>query len=96
MDGKGPEVFLGLLWPVKDKIEKRGSGPIEDSFNVTFRVVLVMGTNPGNTPKLLLIVTASNSFLGSEGMVVRGIVLGFDAVITQKGLKRMLPPQKFG
>ena len=68
-------------------MKKRGSGPFEDGLDVMLHVVLMMGTNPGKTSKLILIATVSNPFLGGEWMVVRGIVLGFDATITQKCFK---------
>ena len=77
-------------------MEERGSGPIESCLNAALHIVLMVSTNPRKTPELVLIVTISNPFFGSEGMVVRGIVLGFDGVIAQKGLKRMLDPQPFG
>ena len=74
---------------MKDKMKERGSGTIEDGLNVALHVALVMRTNPGKTQELVLVVTISNLFFGSEGTVVRGIVLRFDAVITQKSLKRV-------
>ena len=70
-------------------MKERGSGPIEDRLNVAFHVVLMMSANPRKTSELVLIVTISNPFFGSEGMVIRGIVLGFDATITQKCFKRV-------
>ena len=77
-------------------MKERGSGPIEDRLNVAFSVVLMMSANSRKTPELVLIVTISNPFFGSKRVVVREIMLGFDAVIAQKGLKRMLNPQRFG
>ena len=68
-------------------MKKRGPGPIEDSLNVVLHIVLMMSTDPRKAPELTLVVTISNPFFGGEGMVVRGIVLGFDAVITQKCFK---------
>ena len=78
---------------MKDKMEERGSGSIEDGLDVALHVVLVMSTNPEEASKLTLIVTISNPFFGSEGMVVRGIVLRFDAVITQKSFKGVFAPK---
>ena len=68
-------------------MEERGSGPIEDRLDVAFHVLLMVSANPRQTPALALIVTISNPFFSSEGMVVRRIVLGFDAIITQKCFK---------
>ena len=73
-------------------MEERGSGTIEDSLNVALHVVLMMSTNHGRALELMLVVTISNLFFGSEGMLVRGIMLGFGAVITQKSLKRVFAP----
>ena len=73
-------------------MENRGSCLIEDGLDVTLHVVLVMSTDPGEASKLMLVVTISNLFFESEGMVVRGIVLWFDAVITQKIFKRVFAP----
>ena len=70
-------------------MEERGSGPIESCLNAALHIVLMVSTNPRKTPELVLIVTISNPFFGSEGMVIREIVLGFESVITQKRFKRV-------
>ena len=93
VNGKQPEIFLHLLWPMEDKMEEQGSGPIEDCLNVALHVVLTMSTGPKKTPELMLIVTIGNPLFGVEGMAVRGTVLQFDAVITQKSFKRVFAPQ---
>ena len=95
VNSKEPEIFLGLLWPIKDKMKKRESGPIEDRLNMAFHVVLMMSANPRKTPELVLIVAISNPFFRGERMVIRGIVLQFDAVIPQKSFKRVFTPQGF-
>ena len=72
-----------------------GFGPIEDCLDVALRVVLIMSPDPRKALELTLVVTISNPFFGGEGIIVRGIVLWFDVVITQKSLKRMFAPQEF-
>ena len=76
-------------------MEERGSGPIEDSLNVALHIVLMTSTNPRKALELALVVTISNPFFGSEGIVVRGIVLWFDAVITQKCFKKVFALERF-
>ena len=76
-------------------MKERGSGPIEDSLDVTLHVVLMMSTDPREAPKLMLIVTISDPFFGGVGVVDRGKVLPFDAVITQRSFKRVFAPQGF-
>ena len=80
VNGKGPEVFLSLLWPMENKVKKRCSGPVEDSLNVALNVVLVMRTNTRVAPMLMLILAVCYPFFRSEGMIVRRIVVWFDAI----------------
>ena len=89
VNDKRSEVFLCMLWPMKYKMEKRGSCPIEDGLDMAFRVILMMGANPRKILKLMLIIAVSDPLLGKEEIVVRGIVLRFDVVVTQKCFKRV-------
>ena len=63
------------------KVKEWSTGPIDNGLDVTFHLVVMMGTDTGKAVTLMLIGRISNPFFGGEGMIVKRVVLWFDTVV---------------